>query len=617
MDSDGTTAPVPVDPYDPGITILKLDGPNAWLEFADRMDVGHVGPRGPWKRILGLLRGMEATTCVIESNYVCLDYRSEVATFYSQLNEPAGYHSPRLHFFANDTIDVESLFGLDKTQRDAYLGYVVCRQGDLPLVGRTVLRVPNYVDTAAAILETVYLCGQRLKVFGVPFMQQDERFAVCAQVAAWTAHYSAYRRGLVERRLIADFVGNSGSIEPMRPTATKGLVTKEVSDLFRKAGLRTELWTTPHRHFVDDYPHLSLIQLDSFAKERIKHCRAVFGEPVLEASISEILERVGEAFANGSEDSASELLKALIQAARPIPAGEALPIRSPDESVTEFGADYHQFVQGSPDGVQSSSSLQDSLLEHLVRPYIESKWPIYCETEDHALLLCGLSREKDQIVFFFHDDQYGPYLASRYAFMASRGDFQYQAQIIDKDGVLLKESAVPERDLAPDIIGGSVERPDNMRGLHALLVPTPTRLLLAPSAAEEQALRLALKSNLPNVDHRRVVTMMGTDYKDGRLQSCGVGVSPGRVFFASLQLSEWVVVVEGLQAKEVVWEFVFDGSSGSEFPVLQLARCGKYFAYTPAGNALAQTGEIDRDRFDRIPVPSRIGKGRRSDTLEE
>ena len=153
----------------------------------------------PWFRSIGVLRGLGAVTVVAEHYYVCLDHKSEHASFYGHVDEQRNSSTVRLHFFSK-AIPREKVGDLTPSQQASYLGYVVCRRGTLPLIGRAMIRVPtDYIDECASVNEPVHLLGQTLSITGVPFMQQDARFAVCADVVAWSIAYTAYRRGVSER----------------------------------------------------------------------------------------------------------------------------------------------------------------------------------------------------------------------------------------------------------------------------------------------------------------------------------------------------------------------------------------------------------------------------------
>src|SRR4051812_8088928 len=65
--------------------VVRLDASSAWETFSARFTEGKRGNLKPWFRCIGVLRGHGAKAAVIERHYVCLDYRSEFASFYSHL----------------------------------------------------------------------------------------------------------------------------------------------------------------------------------------------------------------------------------------------------------------------------------------------------------------------------------------------------------------------------------------------------------------------------------------------------------------------------------------------------------------------------------------------------
>jgi hypothetical protein len=227
----------PARPISTHAEVVQLKSDADWDSFHHSYTAGRQGNFKPWLRCLSLLRSMGACTAIKESYYVCLDYRSEFAAFYSHIDAPRKSYTTRLHFFARPVLS-DQVTDLDEEQTENYLGYIVCREGDLPIVGRTIIRKPPYIDECTAISEPVNFFGQKLLVRGVPFMQQDQRFAVCCHVVAWVLHYSAFRRGVQERRHIADLVGIAGPIHPLRPRATDGLTESQVAQMLNELPTR-------------------------------------------------------------------------------------------------------------------------------------------------------------------------------------------------------------------------------------------------------------------------------------------------------------------------------------------------------------------------------------------
>lgn len=197
--------------------VEQLDSDEDWAQFSSKFVDPQAPQSLPWLRLLQVLHQNKAKSCVIEPHYVCLDWRSEVSAFHSNLDVTRRSYTQRLHFFTDD-LQPEDCYNLGESG-GSYLGYVVLRDRDLPIVGRAlvvpppVLRGSDYRLTE--VTDEVHFYGQILRVSGVPFMQQDEHFAHCAHVVTWMAHYSAFCRGICERKLISDFVKSRTDLVPM------------------------------------------------------------------------------------------------------------------------------------------------------------------------------------------------------------------------------------------------------------------------------------------------------------------------------------------------------------------------------------------------------------------
>jgi len=565
--------------FAPNITVIPLRNEQEWTDFSESMTVGSEAANWkPWRRIVGILRHHEAAVCVVEHDYICLDYRSEMASFYSQLNASAPRRSARLHFFKKP-VDKDQVFNLNKDQRESYLGYVVIRPGDLPLVGRTNILYPGYIDVPASIEEVVNFFGQHLTVEGVPFMQQDERFDTCAHVIAWSAHYSAYRRGLVGRRLIADFVAPQGlrpmspqGFQSMSPVPATGLFSQDIVEMFSNLGLRAIFWSGAG---ADPDPRWRTLEPDvqkhwedavtEFYPEEVKK-----GTPKENDRFGTFIDRL-TCFST---------------------------FTSPEDPLT---------VENR------GNELGDDLIYSIARPYIESRWPIYCSTRNHAMLLCGLSKRGSQHFFFFHDDQNGPYLISKTARTASSETLKRQAP---RDSVQDEATVIINEDGQPNGVSD--------RGVEGMVIPLPSRLLLDPleavATATDKISRIGGK-----IDATGVFILMGTDYRQSRRNEVQNSSNSAAVeLFSSMALSEWVILVEGYEEGTVKWEFVFDGSSGQRAPVIQFARFGESCFYSPGIGAKSQVLTLpdlairgfNPELEPRVRVPSRIGKSQESDKIK-
>lgn len=187
----------------------------------------------PLQRCVEVARALGATTLVVETRYLDLDYRSEFSAFYSRQFADIPDSAHRLHFFARK-LPAASLWLLAESAR--YLGYVVIRPTATGLVSRAHLPPPPDLASAVrtTVVERVTFFGQSLEVRGVPFAQQDAQLGACAHAAAWMCHYSAHLRGDVSRRTKAEFsLKADASLHPGRAMPTAGLTVSQLSELFR------------------------------------------------------------------------------------------------------------------------------------------------------------------------------------------------------------------------------------------------------------------------------------------------------------------------------------------------------------------------------------------------
>ena len=407
----------------------------------------------------------------------------------------------------------------------------------------------------------------------------------------------------------------------MRPYPSNGLMAPQVAELIKETGMRAEVWWTPTGNVESYYPHTTVDQVPG-ASLLVDRAREILKglttpESELPEPVLEVAHRGGaSAPATKTEQSASAL---------------GLTPRSAESSLPDFASDLYNIAlnEDHEELIEISTEIQDLLIDYLTAPFIRSRWPIYCDTRDHALVLCGRAADATgRPVFFFHDDQFGPYLASRYAFAASKGDFQYQAFILEADGSKrVRTEGAPAEDRSWSIMAKKVSLDDDQRGVQSLVIPCPTRLLLDPVGAEDSARRLVSRASVESVGDVRVTLLMGTDFKDLRrrevenaLEGAGLalrGTAAGALYSA-MHLAEWVVLVEGVHADgSVLWEVAFDGSSGSSNPLIQYARYDDSVVLHPPGSAAkAQTVTLEDIRFKPIRVPSRLGKGRRLESFD-
>jgi len=191
----------------------------------------------PLRRCVDVARSLGATTMVVETRYLDLDYRSEFSAYFSRQFPDVPDSTHRIHFFAK-RLKSESLW--DSANQSDYIGYVVVRPVATGLVSRAMLPPPPDLADAvrAAVTEKVNFFGQELTVHGVPFAQQDAQLGACAQAAAWMCHFTAYLRGDIARRVKADFSLHADpSLQPHRAVPSQGLTVIQLSELFRTFNL--------------------------------------------------------------------------------------------------------------------------------------------------------------------------------------------------------------------------------------------------------------------------------------------------------------------------------------------------------------------------------------------
>ncbi len=221
------------DPAD----VLALATDADWQALLDRYDQNLL-PR-PLERCLEVARANGASTVVVETRYMDLDFRSEYSNFFSTTFAEIPDTAHRLHFFAA-VIDPADLANLSEQVLKSYVGFVTVRPSPLGRVGRTMLRPPPDLagSVHALVDDRVSLFGQDLLVSAVPFAQQDTQFGRCAHVAAWICHYTAFLRGDVPRRAMADFsLLADANVAEGRPLPSQGLTGLQLSNLLRELGL--------------------------------------------------------------------------------------------------------------------------------------------------------------------------------------------------------------------------------------------------------------------------------------------------------------------------------------------------------------------------------------------
>lgn len=192
-----------------------------------------------FEAIAEVARRGRCRTVVIENRYVDPDYRSEFSAFWSRRFEGTSAFSRRVHFFRS-RIEENELHRIDRKAK-SYLGYCVLRPIPHPegRVGRTVIAPPPQLKDAIRVTVTdeVTLFGARLSVTGAPYCAQDGEYLRCAHAALWVCHYTAFKRGLVGRKLTAELAEMVPSVlSPSRSLPSPGLGFEQIQAVFDGTG---------------------------------------------------------------------------------------------------------------------------------------------------------------------------------------------------------------------------------------------------------------------------------------------------------------------------------------------------------------------------------------------
>ncbi len=159
---------------------------------------------------LGQNHGLNARFCIIENEYINVDYLTDYSFYYSKSFTDYGNKCVRLHFFTFEDDNLEQFRSLlvdkitmrfdspidDKDLWDKYyLGYIVIRPIPSTFIGHTILKHYNYNKDLTLFNEKreywgtkeypINFFGKKLKVESLAFMSQDGNVAACATIAVW------------------------------------------------------------------------------------------------------------------------------------------------------------------------------------------------------------------------------------------------------------------------------------------------------------------------------------------------------------------------------------------------------------------------------------------------
>jgi hypothetical protein len=391
----------------------------------------------------------------------------------------------------------------------------------------------------------------------------------------------------MERRVIADIVNADSAARTLRPVDARGLYPEQVDDTLTEFGFRPISLTKPYPEALFELPSMLLSELPDDVVARL-----------------EML--LGSANVRACADAVTQLIADRFNAM----------VKPPDEAGAETA---------DRDGPELAAL--ELLRDYLLAPYIRSRLPIYLATRNHAMVLVGRADRGEGLTrYFVHDDQLGPYLVADGLAALSIKDLTYQTGfVVDHGREEPNESPVPDRVLASDFeekIGTGL---DTERRVQSIIIPAPARALLRPWEAAKHSLN-TMKLLRESIDHyfrndqlgkRTVETtsvrqslLMGIDYKSERLRTIDSSDTKGTELIRALNLAEWVVVVEGVNAAgEAVWECVYDASSSDGDPRIQYSRfLGEAVLKQPQAQGQTQHARVTSERLPPIVVPERVGK---------
>ena len=140
----------------------------------------------PLKKILSAA-DERCETIVVEDEYVDEDYIDSYSNYYSMLFADYRSKCVRLHFFSTK-ITYDDLVDLSIHQPN-YFGFCILRPTLSFQVSRTILRpFHNESGSCFTLCQAqfeVNLSGNKLRVSGAPYIQQDTNVNVCAQASIW------------------------------------------------------------------------------------------------------------------------------------------------------------------------------------------------------------------------------------------------------------------------------------------------------------------------------------------------------------------------------------------------------------------------------------------------
>jgi len=199
---------------------------------------------GPLLEILRVVKNLGIGTIIIEHSYVDSDFLDEYQQYYCKRFSDMASKCDRIHFFNSRFTKRE--FPSLNLQEQGYLGFSTVRPTSSFRTARTVLASPsddgNSQFTLCKADFKINLSGNRLRVKGMPFMQQDTNVCVCAQAAIWMACLHLHQKYQLPRfkpSEISRIATEALTVGPIR----KGLVPEQVIAALRETGFEPLIFT--------------------------------------------------------------------------------------------------------------------------------------------------------------------------------------------------------------------------------------------------------------------------------------------------------------------------------------------------------------------------------------
>lgn len=207
-------------------------------------------------------KGLGATHCLIEREYISKDYIDDYSDFYSLCFQTYEKKCLRVHFFnfkgeENYSIKfVNAFYQKDsKTFWDNhYLGFVVIKPIPSSIIGYTLLKTYNHKENIFPYLKErqfwgiksyeVHLFGEKIEIESLAFQQQDNVLSACATISIWVLLHRASTYPYVPLKSPGKITIEAGLTDAeggrLIPNK-KGLIIPAMSEAITKSNLLTEV----------------------------------------------------------------------------------------------------------------------------------------------------------------------------------------------------------------------------------------------------------------------------------------------------------------------------------------------------------------------------------------